>query len=111
VLGTKQAAISRHESGVGNICAKTVEAILKALDAICRIDLIPAERESFRTSFPRWWTAMEEERLSEAASLTLDARIPEAPRVWGQILTAVSSEWSAHVLAATKPKLASGDPK
>ena len=54
-VGTQQAAISRHESGEGNIGAETIETLLQALNAICRIDLVPAEFEHVCSSAPRWW--------------------------------------------------------
>lgn len=68
-IGTKQAAISRHESGASNISAKTLEAMLEALQAIIRIDLIPQEMEEFRTEFPRWWVAAEDQRLSVSTQI------------------------------------------
>ncbi len=68
-IGTKQTAISRQESGTSNISVKTLEAMLEALNAVCRIDLIPEEIDGFRESFPRWWVDAADRQLTQSTAV------------------------------------------
>lgn len=105
-LGTKQTAISRHESGTGNISVKTLEAMLEALHAVCRIDLIPEESEGFRESFPRWWIAAADEQLTQSTEILFTstratpAAVSATPNL--QFATNSTSPWHASILALRK---------
>lgn len=107
-IGTKQAAISRHESGATNISVKTLEAIMKALDAVGRIDLIPAEIGYLREQTSRWWVAAFENHLASSTlfsqSVELNS-IPEA-EVQYNIVTTHSADLSVSLatLRGERPK-------
>lgn len=58
-MGTKQPAIARLESGVGNVGTATIVAAAKALGATIRIDLEPEEMLGAIPMVPRWWDRMD----------------------------------------------------
>ena len=111
IIGTKQTAISRHESGAGNISVKTLESILEALRAVCRVDLIPEEMEGFRESFPRWWIAEADSRLTQSTS-TFFTSLDAAPATVGvapciRFEKSSTDPWST-LISAFRQQLASG---
>jgi transcriptional regulator with XRE-family HTH domain len=107
-IGTQQAAISRHESGSSNLSVKTLEAMLEALEAIVRIDVIPEEMEAFRASFPRWWVEAADAQLMQSSEVfVMSAQASRDLPVRSHIAAVASAAW--HALLPAPRALAAVD--
>ncbi len=55
MLGTRQPAIARLESGNANVRLTTLVELAKALNTVVRVDLTPVEMNTSLLAAPRWW--------------------------------------------------------
>ncbi len=78
---TAQPAVARHESASSNMRCSSLEALLKALGGVVRVELIPEEHDFLLHELPRWWNildAMARSPVSEATySYSIRVSIPQ----------------------------------